>query len=140
MLTSGKISENARSNRRQLQGVAAAFSALGDPNRLRIVLALRQGELCVCQIVALLELANSTVSRHLQIIRETGIIESYKQGRWVYYRMATSDEGATLVRALLPMLSLAEASAQAAADARRLARIQRINPEELCRTQLTQVK
>jgi DNA-binding transcriptional ArsR family regulator len=140
MLTPNKTRGNAGRKRHQLQETAAVFSALGDPNRLRIVLALRQGELCVCQIVALLELANSTVSRHLQIIRETGIIESYKQGRWVYYRMATGDEGATLARALLPMLSLAETSAQAAADERRLAKIQRVDPEELCRTQLTQVK
>ena len=115
------------------------FSALGDSNRLRIVLALRQGELCVCQIVSLLELANSTVSRHLQILRETGVIESYKQGRWVYYRIASDPEGRMLVRALLPMLSLAEASARAAEDERRLKRIRRIDPERLCHTQLDEV-
>jgi DNA-binding transcriptional ArsR family regulator len=116
------------------------FSALGDSNRLRIVLALRQGELCVCQIVTLLDLANSTVSRHLQILRDAGIIKSYKQGRWVYYRLSTDRQGKVLTRALLPMLSIAEASAQAAADERRLRQIRRIDPEELCRTQLTEVK
>lgn len=140
MVVSERLKERSPRIRHQLQDTAAVFSALGDPNRLRIVLALRQGELCVCQIVALLELANSTVSRHLQIIRETGIIESYKQGRWVYYRMATSDEGAILARALLPMLSVAETSAQAATDERRLAKIRRLDPEELCRSQLAQVK
>lgn len=136
------VSSNVDVGRRrpQFDDSVRAFSALGDGNRLRIVLALRQGELCVCQIVTLLELANSTVSRHLQILRESGVIESYKQGRWVYYRMATDPAGRALVRALLPMLSIAEASAQAAEDERRLKRIRRIDPEQLCHTQLDEVK
>jgi len=50
-----------------------ALKALGDETRIRAVLALRDNELCVCQIVELLELAPSTVSKHLQILKEAGL-------------------------------------------------------------------
>ena len=66
--------------------------ALGDEGRLRIVGALRRGELCVCQIVELLELAPSTTSRHLSQLRSAGLIRSRKRGRWIHYRLATDDD------------------------------------------------
>ncbi len=60
--------------------------ALADPSRVRVLCALRENELCVCQIVELLGLATSTVSKHMSILRQAGLVESRKDGRWVYYR------------------------------------------------------
>ena len=54
--------------------------ALADPNRVRILLALRRGELCVCQITELFGLAPSTVSKHLSILHHAGLIQSRKIG------------------------------------------------------------
>jgi len=62
--------------------------ALADESRLRIVMFLRKGDLCVCQIVALLRLAPSTISKHLAILEQAGLVESRKQERWVYYRLS----------------------------------------------------
>lgn len=62
--------------------------ALADENRVRILMALRERELCVCQITAFLDLAPSTTSKHLSILRQARLIENAKQGRWVYYRLA----------------------------------------------------
>ena len=64
------------------------FGALSDENRLRMLLALRHGELCVCQLIELMGLSPSTVSKHLSILRDAGLLDSRKEGRWVYYRMA----------------------------------------------------
>ncbi|MEG2171834.1 MAG: metalloregulator ArsR/SmtB family transcription factor [Desulfovibrionaceae bacterium] len=61
--------------------------ALSDANRLRILMALRAAPLCVCQITAFLDLAPSTTSKHLSILRQARLIESTKQGRWVYYQL-----------------------------------------------------
>ncbi len=61
------------------------FKALSDPNRLRILKALQSKVLCVCEIRALLELANSTVSQHLTILKESGFIIEEKDGKWVNY-------------------------------------------------------
>lgn len=66
----------------------AVAKALSDENRVRAVMALRDGELCLCQIIALLELAPSTVSRHMTILAQAGLVSARKHGRWHYYRLA----------------------------------------------------
>ncbi|KMQ51227.1 Arsenical resistance operon repressor [Chitinispirillum alkaliphilum] len=62
--------------------------ALSDPQRIRALLALRKGELCACQIIELLKLAPSTVSKHMSILKGVRIVQSRKEGRWIYYRIA----------------------------------------------------
>ena len=61
--------------------------ALADENRVRILMFLQGGELCVCQIVEMLGLAPSTVSKHVAILHRAGLLESRKVGRWVYYQL-----------------------------------------------------
>jgi len=69
-------------------GAVNSLKALADGNRLRIVLALRdEGELCACQIVALLGVAGPTASRHLARLVDAGLLRSRKDGRWVHYRL-----------------------------------------------------
>lgn len=66
------------------------FAALGHEVRLRcLVLLLREGELCVCELTHALELAQPTVSRQLAQLREVGWVEDHRQGLWVYYRVNT---------------------------------------------------
>src|SRR5208282_6581214 len=69
----------------------AITKALSDPNRVRILLALRRGELCVCQITELFGFAPSTVSKHLSILHQAGLVESRKAERWVFYRLPRAD-------------------------------------------------
>lgn len=59
--------------------------ALADENRLRILMMVKNGEACVCQITEVIGNAPSTVSKHLSILKTAGLLDSYKQGRWVYY-------------------------------------------------------
>ena len=61
------------------------FKALSDPNRLRIIRMLQEKSLCVCEIREVLQLANSTVSQHLSILKEAGYIVENKEGKWVNY-------------------------------------------------------
>ena len=113
----------------------AITKALSDPNRVRVLLALRRGELCVCQITELFGFAPSTVSKHLSILHHAGLIQSRKTERWVYYRLA--DESApVVVREVLDWIhkSLAKTD-EAAADAKTLKRILKTDPAELCRRQ-----
>ncbi|CAG0911850.1 unnamed protein product [Cyprideis torosa] len=64
--------------------------ALSDPTRLRIVMLLTgQDELCVCELTQALELAQPKISRHLAILRESGLLQDRKAGLWVYYRLHT---------------------------------------------------
>ena len=64
------------------------MKALSDPNRIRIVKLLAQRELCVCEVQELLGLAQSTVSKHLKILEESGFAESRKEGSWINYRLS----------------------------------------------------
>ncbi len=71
-------------------GLAQVFKALGDPVRLRLVslIGARQGgEVCVCDLTAAFDLTQPTISHHLKVLREAGIIDSERRGTWVYYRL-----------------------------------------------------
>ena len=70
--------------------------ALADETRVRMLMALRGGELCVCQITELFGLAPSTVSKHLSILFQAGLVESRKADRWVYYRLPGKNAPATV--------------------------------------------
>ncbi|MDD5697587.1 MAG: metalloregulator ArsR/SmtB family transcription factor [Victivallaceae bacterium] len=61
--------------------------ALADESRVRALMLLKNGELCVCQIIDVLELAPSTVSKHMSILKQADLVEARKSGRWVYYRL-----------------------------------------------------
>ena len=68
--------------------LAARFKALGDPTRVAIVNRLAAAdEVCVCDFVASLDLAQPTVSHHLKVLRDAGLVESSRRGTWAYYRL-----------------------------------------------------
>lgn len=76
----------------QIKENTKIFKALSDINRLRILKALQSRTLCVCEIRQLLGLANSTVSQHLKILKETGFILEKKEGKWVNYSINSNPE------------------------------------------------
>lgn len=76
------------------------IQALADQNRVRIVLALQEQELCVCQVVELLQLAPSTVSKHLSILRQARLVRGRKEGRWMFYRLSGADASETVRQAI----------------------------------------
>ena len=73
-----------------LEAEADLFKALGDPHRLTILAALHRAkhEVCVCDFTDALPLNQPTVSHHLRILREAGLITGERRGTWVYYRLA----------------------------------------------------
>jgi ArsR family transcriptional regulator len=68
------------------------FRALGDDMRLRIVALLTHGELCVCHLQEALRLTQPTVSRHMAVLRNAGVVEARRVGSWVHYRLARQDD------------------------------------------------
>jgi ArsR family transcriptional regulator, arsenate/arsenite/antimonite-responsive transcriptional repressor len=71
-----------------MRELIALGQAMVDPTRVRIIAALRRGELCVCELVDALEISQSTLSGHLQVLRRTGMVTIKKEGRWIYYSLA----------------------------------------------------
>jgi ArsR family transcriptional regulator len=109
--------------------------ALADPNRVRILLALRRGELCVCQITELFGLAFSTVSKHLSILAQAGLIQSHKTERWVYYRLPDRTAPAAVREALAWVKRSLGKTVEAAADAKKLSRVLKTDLAVICRRQ-----
>ena len=110
------------------------IKALADSNRVRILCVLQGRELCVCQIIEMLGLAPSSVSKHLSILRQARLLEDRKEGRWMYYRHP--DRPNALVKKVLALLraSLSD-DEQMHADRNQVEKILCIEREDLCRTQ-----
>jgi ArsR family transcriptional regulator, arsenate/arsenite/antimonite-responsive transcriptional repressor len=106
--------------------------ALADGNRMRVISALMErDELCVCQLNEMLGLAGATVSRHMSILQNAGLVASRKEGRWVYYRLA--DRFPVQLRQWLEKSLLA--SPKIKLDRHRLQAILACGPDDLCRQQ-----
>ncbi|OGS38534.1 MAG: hypothetical protein A2506_09840 [Elusimicrobia bacterium RIFOXYD12_FULL_66_9] len=105
--------------------------ALADENRTRILMFLQNGELCVCQAIEMLGLAPSTVSKHLTVLYQAGLVESRKEGRWIYYRLPEAP--APCVREALEWFrsSLGD-EPRVQEDAKRLATVLKASREDLC--------
>ncbi|MGV9775404.1 ArsR/SmtB family transcription factor [Streptosporangium sp. NPDC003464] len=100
-------------NIEQAAGVARVFKALGDPVRLRIlsIVASRSGgEVCVCDITGAFELSQPTISHHLKVLKEVGLLTSQRRASWVYYRLVPETLGE-----LSTLLTLPTTTAPAAA-------------------------
>jgi len=115
----------------QMQQFLAVTKALADPARLRIILALRDRELCVCQLTELLGLAFSTVSKHLSILQHAGLITARKDQRWVWYRLEKDSFSKVVSEAIDWVCKSLVGSAEAKADRERLGKILRTELVEL---------
>ncbi len=109
--------------------------AISDRTRLRIIAALSGGELCVCQVVELLKLAPSTVSKHLHILSGSGLIRSRKDTRWVYYRLAGRNSPKKVSNALTWVQGALSGDLSILEDSKALKKITRVSKEALCRAQ-----
>jgi ArsR family transcriptional regulator, arsenate/arsenite/antimonite-responsive transcriptional repressor len=113
----------------------AVTRALSDPIRVRILLALRRGELCVCQITELFGFAPSTVSKHLSVLRHAGLILSRKSERWVYCRLPDKSAPAAVREALDWVHKSLAKTDEVANDTQKLRQILKTDPVIICRRQ-----
>jgi ArsR family transcriptional regulator, arsenate/arsenite/antimonite-responsive transcriptional repressor len=105
--------------------------ALSDPARVRSLLALRGGELCLCHFIALLELSPSTVSKHLDLLYQAGLVQRRKDGRWAYFCLSGREAGPTVRAVLRWVLHSLDDDAIATRDVKRLRALRCCDPKEL---------
>ncbi len=119
-----------------MEKISYLHKALCEPNRLRILSALADNkELCACQITELLEETGATVSRHLSVMVQAGILSKRKQGRWIHFRL--NRENATQAPLIDWSLERLAATRKIHRDRKRLERILDIPCETLCKIQKT---
>jgi ArsR family transcriptional regulator len=115
-----------------MQDVLAVAKALADESRLRALCALEHGELCVCQIIELLGLAPSTVSKHMSILRQAGLVRGRKDGRWMHYRLPGGNARGVVRDAIEWACGSLSKSTEVRRDGVRLKRILTMDRKELC--------
>jgi DNA-binding transcriptional ArsR family regulator len=124
-----------------MKSFIAAASALSDEHRVRALLSLRGGELCMCQIIALLKLAPSTVSKHMAILKQAGFVDSRKEERWIHYRLSDSmNRSPVLKKAMHWVFDSLNNNEVVLSDGKKLAAILRIDRETLCRNRLQKTR
>lgn len=88
----------------EIEATRTVFKALSNEHRIRILEALRDGELCACEIQVVLDAPQSTVASHLRELKDAGLVNTRRQGKWTYYRIGDT--------AVLQILDIANALAE----------------------------
>ena len=88
----------------ELEAPRAVFKALSNEHRIRILEALRDGELCACEVQVVLDAPQSTVASHLRELKDAGLVNTRRRGKWTYYRIGDT--------AVLQLLDIADALAE----------------------------
>ena len=115
-----------------MRSFLAITRALNDQARLRTLLALRRGELCLCQLVELLGLAPSTISRHVNILYEAGLVDRRKDGRWAYFKLAGRDAPPAARRAIRWVTDCLDGETVIVGDEGKLRAVMEQDLEQLC--------
>jgi DNA-binding transcriptional ArsR family regulator len=116
-----------------LAALVETSKGLAHAARLRLLAMLEGGELCVCQLTAVLELAPSTVSEHLSVLARGGLVTERKEGKLVFYRLREDGAAAAL---LAPLLGLLAADPTVKADRAVITRLRRVPVSVLCAADL----
>lgn len=106
-----------------MKQLLAVTKALADETRLRALAALGGGELCLCQLIEVLGLAPSTVSKHMTLLQQAGLVHRRKEGRWHFYRLVGSGAPPRVLDVLSWVLEETAGDPVAARDAERLAAV-----------------
>lgn len=114
-----------------MRDLLSITKALSDESRLRALLAVRDGELCLCQIIEILGLAPATVSRHMQVLQQAGLVECTRRGKWRFYGLAHGSKSRSVKRALAWVLDEPRTDPTLEADSRRARKVRRQDLEEL---------
>lgn len=119
----------------ELRETIEITKALSDANRVRALMLLADGPLCVCQIIEMLGLAPSTTSKHMSILRQAGLVEANKEGRWIHYAIAGKGASSQARKAIRWIVSDLQDNPQILKDKAKLKKILKVDREILCQKQ-----
>jgi DNA-binding transcriptional ArsR family regulator len=114
-----------------MREVLSITKALSDESRLRALMAVKEGELCLCQIIPVLGLSPATVSKHMDTLERAGLVQRRRQGKWRYYRLADGSANKAASRALAWILEELRGDPQLRDDALKIRTVRRQDLAEL---------
>jgi len=120
-----------------LRDYESVFKAAADPTRVRILKILEGGEMCVCQVIAILSLGQSTVSKHLFLLRAAGLIKDRRDRKWVHYALDRGSGSPYAARILRNLRGWLNEDPVIAKDRERAVLARAIGPMAICERNMT---
>lgn len=120
-----------------LRDYEMVMKAVADPTRVRILKLLEGGEMCVCQIVAVLELTQSTISKHLFLLKMAGLVKERQEKKWVHYSLGGSDAAPYAKRMAGTVKGWLNDDPVIARDRKREALARQMGPADICERGMT---
>ena len=114
-----------------MREILSITKALSDESRLRALIAVKDGELCLCQIIQVLGLSPATVSKHMNTLEQAGLVERSRRGKWRFYKLADGSSRRAVKQALAWVLDALRKDPKLTEDARTIRRVRRQDLEEL---------
>lgn len=120
-----------------LRAYEAVLKAVADPTRVRILKILEGGELCVCQVIAVIALGQSTISKHLFLLKSAGLVKDRRDRKWIYYSLDGKAASPYAARALRNLKGWLNDEAVVLKDLERVALARAIGPVAICERRMT---
>jgi ArsR family transcriptional regulator, arsenate/arsenite/antimonite-responsive transcriptional repressor len=114
-----------------MREILSIAKALSDESRLRALIAVKDGELCLCQIIQVLGLSPATVSKHMNTLEQARLVERTRRGKWRYYKLADSSGSRAVKQLLAWVLNELRDDPQLSEDARKIRKVRRQDLVEL---------
>lgn len=115
-----------------MKKTANIFKALSDETRLRVIKLLQERELCVCELIQVLNMSQPRISRHLSVLKNAGIVDDRREGKWVYYSLRAGAENNDVKPILKTMSLLANDNSVVKKDKKNLKKAVRLSEIEGC--------
>ena len=113
--------------RQPMKKIANIFKALSDDTRLRVVKLLQERELCVCELMQVLDMSQPRISRHMSVLKNAGLVEDRREGKWVHYSLRKETQGKEIKILLDAMVVMANDDAIIRADKKNLKKAIRLS-------------
>ena len=115
-----------------MRKIANIFRALSDDTRLRVIKLLQERELCVCELMQVLAMSQPRISRHMSVLKNAGLVEDRREGKWVYYSLRNEAQGKETKIILDAMVVVASGDAVVKADQKKLQKAVRVGELKTC--------
>jgi ArsR family transcriptional regulator len=102
--------------RQPMKKIANIFKALSDDTRLRVIKLLQDRELCVCELMQVLDMSQPRISRHLSVLKNAGLVNDRREGKWIHYSLRKETQGKEIKILLDAMVVMANDDAVVKAD------------------------
>jgi DNA-binding transcriptional ArsR family regulator len=120
-----------------LRAYESVMKAVADPTRVRILKILEGGELCVCQVIAVIALGQSTISKHLFLLKSAGLVKDRRDRKWIYYSLDREHASSYAARALRNLRGWLNDDPVVMKDRERTALARAIGPVAICARRMT---